>query len=360
MSLSFNLRYFVMKSIRYLIGFLVLITGCIEPLELDIKQDDVRLVVNGLITDEPGPYTVTLTKTQTVPYTPQGFPKEIGSTLNITDNLGNTTTLLETAPGVYQTQPGFQGQIGRTYTLFITTSAGDKYFSTPETLKAISEIEAISYDVEKRIALDEENQPSDVYWLNAYVDTKDQGGEKNYYKWEYEVVYQVNTQPWDYCEPNPLGIKCIPKPKNCCSTCWVTIYNDALSIQNDRLVNGKELKKQFITKLPVNNQLFNSRVHLEVKQFSISEAAYDYLQILKTQVNDVSNIQSPPPAFISGNISGTSDGAKKPLGFFGASAVKKKSIFINTSDLGVSLRPLIYPDDCRVISNSTSNKPNFW
>jgi len=349
-----------MKGPAYVIFFLLLLTGCIEPLEVDIKQDDVRLVVNGLISDEPGPYTVMLTQTQTVPYTPQSIPREDGATLFIADDLGNTTSLYQTTPGVYQTQPDFQGQIGRTYTLHITTSKGEKYVSAPETLQAVPDIENINYEVEKRIALDEENRPSDVYWLNASIDTKDESGQKNYYRWEYEAVYQIDTQPWDYCEPNPLGTACIPKPKSCCSTCWVTIYNDAISIHNDWLVNGNELKKQFITKLPVNNQVFNSRVHLEVKQFSISEAAYDYWNILKTQVNDVSSIQSPPPAFVSGNISSVDNAAKKPLGFFSASAVKKKSIFISTKELGVSLRPLIYPDDCRVIDNSTAIRPFYW
>ena len=110
----------------------------------------------------------------------------------------------------------------------------------------------------------------------------------------------------------------------------------------------------------MNNQVFNSRVHLEVRQFSISEAAYDYWNILKTQVNDVSSIQSPPPAFVSGNIFSVDNTAKAPLGFFSASAVKKKSIFISTNELGVSLRPLIYPDDCRVIDNSTAVRPFYW
>jgi len=359
MILNFKQR-FGMKLYRCLSYLLLLLTGCIEPLELDIKQDDVRLVVDGLITDEPGPYTITLTKTQSVPYTPQAIPREVGATLTISDDLGNTNFLYEISPGIYETQPGFQGKMNQTYTLHITTAAGEKFTSTPETLRAVPEIDNISYEVEKRIALDKENQPSDVYWLNAYIDTKDKAGEKNYYKWEYEVVYQVDTQPWDYCEPNPRGTMCIPKPKRCCSTCWVTIYNDAISIQNDRLVNGNELKKQFITKLPVNNQIFNSRLQLEVKQFSISETAYDYLKVMKSQLIDVSNIQSPPPATIIGNINGLDKTAKKPLGFFGASSVKKKAIFISTKDLGVGLRPLIYPDDCRAIDNSTALRPFYW
>ncbi len=337
-----------------------LIAGCIEPLEVKIDQKDERLVVDGTINDEPGPYTITLTKTQQVPYTPQKIPTEDKAQVSVTDDLGRVYNLQQTGPGTYQTPTGFRGQVGRTYTLNIITATGERFASEPETLQAVPEIENISYEVEKRIALDKNKQPQEVFWLNAYINTKDRAAEKNYYKWEYEVVYQVETQPWDYCEPAPLQISCTPRPKRCCQTCWVTMLNDVISIQNDRLVDGKELKKQLVTKIPINSQTFGTRVYLEIKQYSVSEKAYDFLNILKTQLNSVSSIQSPPPAAVEGNMTNLSAGSAKPLGFFSASAVKRKSIFIDPQTLGLHLRYFEYPDDCRELAGSSSTKPSYW
>ena len=345
--------------ILFLLPFISLITSCVEPLEVDLQQDDDRLVINGMITDAPGPYYVTLTKTKALPYTPGVLPTVTDAAVVITDDEGYTALLTHTNGGVYKTNEAFRGRIGRAYTLSVTTRDGKKYVSAPETLTATPDIEKVSYEVEERLILDKENQPRNVFWLNAFADTKDPGGEKNYYRWEYEAVYQVETQPWDYCEYNRFGT-CVPAPKNCCKRCWITLFNDIISLQTDRLVNGKDLKKQLVVKLPINNQIFNSRVHLQVKQFSISEAAYDYLNSLKTQVGSVGNIQDPPPAYIRGNISGVNMTDKEPLGFFSASAVKHKSIFITINELGIGLFPYVFADDCRVLENSTAVKPVYW
>jgi len=46
--------------------------------------------------------------------------------------------------------------------------------------------------------------------------------------------------------------------------------------------------------------------------------------------------------------------------YFGASAVTKKSLFVRREKLGVNLGELVFPDDCRVLSNSTTEKPTYW
>ena len=345
------------------LSLFMFLAGCVEPLDLNIKQQDERLVVDGLITDAPGPHTVTITHTNPVPFTPGKFPGVEGATVVITDNKGESQKLYETSPGVYLTSLAFRGVIGRTYILSITTKDRKTYISTPETLRAVPEIDNISYELEKRLALDADNQPVNVYWVKGLVDTKDPVNQKDFYKWDYTAVYQVETQPWDHTKPAPRTGNLIPDPLPCCKTCWVTLNNDVVNIQNDRLLNGKDLIKQFVVQLPVNNQVFNSRVHLQIRQYGISEEAYDYWNILKTQVNGVDNIQAPPPAFIRGNISEVAEDTNeqhKPLGYFGAAAVTSKSIFISTDALGVSLFPFVFPDDCRVIENSTAVKPAYW
>jgi hypothetical protein len=83
----------------------------------------------------------------------------------------------------------------------------------------------------------------------------------------------------------------VPDPLPCCKTCWVTIFNNVISLQDDRLINGKDLKNQLVVKIPIDNQFFDSRLHVEVLQHYLSAQAYDYLNALKTQVGSVGNIQ---------------------------------------------------------------------
>jgi hypothetical protein len=77
-------------------------------------------------------------------------------------------------------------------------------------------------------------------------------------------------------------------------------------------------------------------------------------------VGSVGNIQDPPPAFIQGNIINGNDANDTPLGFFSASAISRNSMLVNDEELGVSLPYFVFPDDCRVIPNSSTVRPVFW
>ena len=338
---------------------IIALPACIEPLEVDTKQDNVRLVVNGIITDAPGPHTIALTQTQVFPYVPDKIPVVTGATVVLADENGNTEQLLEEEPGVYLTSAAFRGIVGQTYSLFINLPNGKKYTSTPEKLVPVPNIDSLYYEVERRITLDEEDKPRESFWLNAFVNTRDMSNQKDYYKWEYEAIYQVDTQPWLHQKLDARG-NWIPDPLSCCKTCWITQVNDIIRLQSDQLLNGKNINRQLVVRLPINNQFFNSRLRLDVWQYSVSEGAYDYWNVVKTQVGSVGNIQDPPPAFIKGNISNITDPEEEVLGYFGVSAIVSKSIFISAGQLGIGLPPFEYANSCLELDNSTTLKPVSW
>lgn len=92
------------------------------------------LVVEGLITDQAGPYTVKLSKTR-----PLGTRSEVkrvrGSFVTISDDLGNRYKFSETVTGIYVSdQAEFRGMTGRSYTLHINANIAinnHKYESYP-------------------------------------------------------------------------------------------------------------------------------------------------------------------------------------------------------------------------------------
>ncbi|MGV3587963.1 MAG: DUF4249 domain-containing protein [Adhaeribacter sp.] len=336
------------------------LVGCIDPLDLKTGRGTERLVVDGLITNEPGPYTVKLSMSE--PYASyagnaSSFVRR--ATVIISDDKGNSETLTETKPGTYTTSGNnLQGQIGNTYILTVKTREGQEYTSAPELLAPVPDITDLYHEVQEQKILSASGNETSVYNVAVYVDTPDPAEQKNYYLWQWEGVHRVNTQPWNYCEK--VRGKCIPMPKDCCETCWLTVFTNSINVKDDRLINGRQLKKHLVTQIPVTPRTFESKYYLEVKQLSVSEAAYDYWSMLKTQLSSVGNVQDPPPAAIVGNISNVNDPEDKPYGYFGASAVVKKSIFIRREELGVNPGELIFPDDCRVLMNSTTEKPAFW
>lgn len=131
-----------------LIG-LVVLTSCTEKIELDLDTSSIRLVVEGNLTDQPGPHKVRLATT--APYYAEGLlPVVAGADVTLSD--GDTVIVLtEEQPGDYYTSAGFQGIPGHTYTLTIVLDeeiAGEKRYTAvaPMPLKVVTDSCSVKYE----------------------------------------------------------------------------------------------------------------------------------------------------------------------------------------------------------------------
>jgi hypothetical protein len=97
------------------------LAACQKVIDLKLKNNSGKYVIEGNVTNGPGPYQVTIGKTGAVDadYSLQGVSQ---ATVIISDNAGNTESLREITPGVYQTS-ALQGVEGRTYNLDITAGS---------------------------------------------------------------------------------------------------------------------------------------------------------------------------------------------------------------------------------------------
>ncbi|MBN2174971.1 MAG: DUF4249 family protein, partial [Bacteroidales bacterium] len=117
-----------------ILNSLLILSSCTEEYWPDLGEKyDELLVVEGMVTNAPGPYTIKLTQSTSIRY-----PREIpltGYGVIISDNAGNSETLTETEEGTYTTAPGgIQGVVGRSYKLTIHGLNGTTYESGFEKL----------------------------------------------------------------------------------------------------------------------------------------------------------------------------------------------------------------------------------
>jgi len=117
----------------FLVGSVI---SCTEIYNPDISSDTQALVVEGLITNDSGPYTVKLSMAKPLPFDSVGVTSYTvrGATVTITDNNNKTYSLSEYVSGTYITSANFQAKIGDVYKLHIKTKSGNIYESNPEKL----------------------------------------------------------------------------------------------------------------------------------------------------------------------------------------------------------------------------------
>lgn len=130
-----------MNILKY-ISLLVLVSifiSCEQVIEINLNSANPKIVIEGSITDQPGPYTVKISRT-TDYYNPGEIPVVTGATVFISDNLGNTDHFTEVSPGLYQSD-SLSGVAGRTYLL--KAVIGDVIFTASSTMPQAIEIDSL-------------------------------------------------------------------------------------------------------------------------------------------------------------------------------------------------------------------------
>ncbi|WP_420148658.1 DUF4249 domain-containing protein [Spirosoma sp.] len=346
-----------------LILFVGLVVSCVTEFQPDKVSIAPSLIVEGTITNQPGPYSVKMTRTADYSYKSLNL-LETGATVIISDNLGNQETLKEQAPGgTYQTSAtGIRGVVGRTYKLTIRTRNGEQYESAPEVLKASPPMDRIYY--EYRYDPQETNNGRANGW-DVYVDTKDPETTGDYYRWEWTHYEFTFVCAKVYVFGSPSGYYSgIP----CCSNCWdiKRCYINCINIMSDVNVNGNSISRQFIQRVPYDA---STPYYLEVTQQSLSKGIYDFFKSSRQQVSNTGGLFDAAPASIGGNIHSTSNASLKAYGYFGAVGVSEGYILIDRSKAvgspvstadPVIINSLATCVTCANDQYRTPNKPRWW
>jgi hypothetical protein len=113
-----------MKNIIIVLSCVVAFASCEKVINVDLKNAEPRIVVEGIVDNGGNPASVRITKSVSFSNTASA-PTVSGASVKISDNTGNNFTLTETTPGVYSNAT-LVGQVGKTYTLTVL-NAGVTY-----------------------------------------------------------------------------------------------------------------------------------------------------------------------------------------------------------------------------------------
>jgi hypothetical protein len=131
MFMNKEMIHITITSAQKYFAFILIIVFCCscyqDVVDINLSELDQKVVIEGSITDQPGPYTIKISKTASI-YEPELFPRVSGANVVIYDDNDNFETLTEIEAGKYQTS-SLQGVPGRTYTLQVIAE-GKEYTAT--------------------------------------------------------------------------------------------------------------------------------------------------------------------------------------------------------------------------------------
>ena len=238
--------------------------------------------------------------------------------------------LNEIRPGFYQI-----AQLGlneaKKYRLSIVTKSGKKYFSEFVPVKDNPAIDSVQWKVEQN-------------GVQLYINTHDDLNKTKYYHWEFDETWEFHSTYKSFLQINEsliqgkkvytldyrnLGYYSFDSS---IYYCWRTepskniLIGTSINLSNDVI----SLPIHFI---PNDSWKLGVRYSINVKQYSLSKSAYDYLLKMKKNTESTGSIFDAQPSELKGNFYSESDKSETVIGFLNISNIKTKRIFIDNTQL---------------------------
>lgn len=266
---------------------LLALTGaCERVVDVELATGERLLVVEGRIERIQGEGAIAqqIRVTTTDRYFSNSAPPPAaGAVVRVTDDAGNSFAFAPSPgdPTLHVSQP-FAAQVGRRYTLHVTWQ-GETYEGS-DLLTSIAPIDSL-YFMERNSVIGPREG------LRATIDTRDPGGERNYYVWDQFVN----------------GVRLIAADS----------AFKARVFANDDLVDGKAVT-QF---QPYGGMVVKPGDRVEVRQISLSEEGYRYYVALTDQVTNDGSPFAVSTASVRGNVANLTRPSRRALGYFMAGEV---------------------------------------
>ncbi|HEX9827253.1 MAG TPA: DUF4249 domain-containing protein [Flavobacteriaceae bacterium] len=318
-----------------------LFVSCIVPYEGNFGGFDDVLVVNSVITNENKRQEVKLTRSYH--FEEEGPQDETGAQVIVVSNESDEFIFEETEPGTYLSIQPFAAQIGKEYSLQITTANGNSYKSSPVQLPVSS---TNVDDVYAERTINSEGTEG----VGIIVDSFDPSGNSKYYRHEFIVTFKIIAPYWSPYDAvfvsegeQTFNIPVILREQEE-HTCYGTNKSNNIIIKSTVGLNEDRLKDYNIGFIDRDNYILSYRCSVLVKQYVLSPETFSYYETLRGLSQSSDNIFSEDqPGFLAGNIFSENNPSENVAGFFEISTVEEKRIFFNHEDFfpGEELPPYI-------------------
>lgn len=377
------------KTFKYILLFAVL-GACVDRISFDTgRLQDMPLVIDGHITDLPGPYTVQVSSSFDIDSKVSTRIAEEVRKMTISDNMGTVEELVPQGNGLYKTL-SIQGVPGRVYTLHIELFNGRKYDSFPDTLLQAGNLDSLFYE------LNENGNglfaTSTGWGFDIFANANSGGAPTSAFLWATRGTFRVDTHP-ELVDPSKS--KCYFQDNNQCSfippcsglyntgttrfpsytrvgpctccTCWYDLYNSKLILSdNSRRTGISKFVAMPVFRVPVNPLLLMYKMYVSVSMLTLSQQSYHFWRVIRNQQEAVGSIFQPITGKIATQFKQVSGSPEPITGMFYAAGAKELRILI-TRDmvLPVTLWNSISAGATNIscyelYPNATTVRPEFW
>lgn len=284
------------------------------------------LVVEGFISSGASPTSITLSRTvglnedNTIVY-------EKNAAVTIEGDNNDNFSLEEGVNGEYHSQPLTLTATAK-YRLHIKTSDGKEYLSDYTAVKSGPPIDSISWKREDG-------------GVRIYINTHDPNNNTKYYQWRFEETWEYysayqSTIRYSTDDQNNITGVVYRYPNHGADTtiyrCWNTVNSSNINIGSSEKLTSDVIYLPLIY-IPGGSIKLSYLYSVNMRQVSLSEKAYRFMEKMKKNTEELGSIFDPQPSELQGNVHCLTNPSEIVVGFVEVSNEHQKRIFIKRSDV---------------------------
>jgi hypothetical protein len=307
--------------IKNTISFILMLlccVQCIEPIEPEEIGFDNLLVVEGLFTDQMQHQVVKLSRTRNVSNLESEPNFESGASVWVEEINGDRIDFEETSPGRYESINAYAGSVGRSYQLFVQTSNGNNYQSTPVEMLATPSIDSIYARFIPEPTSSESFGGIFEFYLNATQNPENHP----YFRWIWNSTFELsvpNPSRWLWTGGNTFTIRELGGINDSLQVekCWVTRESPRIIVQ-DLLTPGTGVEDLLLESWHSDTKRMRVAYSIEAKQYAISRESFNFWNEIARSTQELGFLFDSQVGTITGNLTNIEDPVETVLGRFDA------------------------------------------
>lgn len=296
---------------------LLILIGCKDPYgppKRSVNTD--YLVVEGYLNGN-GFTTVRLSRTFKLDDTARIKP-ELLATVSVEGKSGNVFSFSSAGNGIYETNNLFLNTNDQ-YRLHIRTVNNKEYVSEYVEYKPTPAIDSLNWTRQEQ-------------GVNIFVNTHDPSDKTRYYHWDYDETWEFHS-PFNSIYEYKNG-QIVSRNMNInIAKCWQSSSSNNIILGSSAKLQKDVISLSPITIIPNNSWKLSVRYSVNVKQYALTEKAYQYWQNMLKNSEKIGTIFDSQPSEIRGNIYSITDADELVVGFISAGTIREKRLFIGRSEV---------------------------
>jgi len=346
------------QAIKYLLVLCLMsqcLVSCIDPFSLDVDRQPNRLIVEGVLSDNPEFQSVTLRFNPTGEESSQVF----GASVFIETGDEILLPMLEVALGKYVPYEPLSIYDGERYRLVVDIGDSITLVSGWQVVPQAIVLESAHFEPAAQRSLNDNGYYVSMQGFAYFVSSGAATVSDIFIRYDYQQAYVMESPMRSSLCSLCTGCIIVSKSRNFVRT--TSVHSGA----------GKKVSNLQMAFIPTSYE-YSIRKTLRILQFSINEDTYNYYSLLERQMKLQGSLFDPPPAVAISNIKDTRNPERMVYGFFEVSRVTEKSVVVRRSDSPFLLRTFseictpnnLYTNpqcaDCRLKEGATHERPVWF